>query len=148
MPTFNGIHMILDICTLTCKVIFPYGFLKISKFFWLFFSGSGSLKSQCYDWSLIHLFVLGRDRFFTIYICFKGTLFFNSSSKLSNKCFSLPLSTCHFRVSVRKKPKIVMCVCHFHNLIIKIMKKAVHAHNYRVFWKGLCFNYLTSTSWL
>ena len=29
-----------------------------------------------YIWTLIHLIVLGRDKFFTIYICFKETFFF------------------------------------------------------------------------
>ena len=29
-----------------------------------------------------NLFVLGRDRFFTVYVCFKQTLFFNFSYKL------------------------------------------------------------------
>ena len=55
-----------------------------------------------YIWALMYLFVLGRERFFTVYICFKETLFFNFSHKLFNKYFSLPQSTCQFRVSVRK----------------------------------------------
>ena len=46
MPTFIVVHMILDVCMLTRMVIF-------------------------YLWPLIYLFVLRRDRFFTVYICFK-----------------------------------------------------------------------------
>ena len=64
-----------------------------------------------YIWPLIYLFVLGRDRFFTVCICFKETcfsynqyfslpqtLFFNFSFRLFNKYFSLP--SYQFRVSV------------------------------------------------
>ena len=43
------------------------------------------------------LFVFGRDRFI-VYICFKETFFFNFSYKQFNKYFSLPQSTCQFRV--------------------------------------------------
>ena len=60
-----------------------------------------SLKTYCYTFDL-YLFVLGRDRFFTIYICFKETLFFNFSYKLFNRYFSLPQSMCQFRISVKK----------------------------------------------
>ena len=42
------------------------------------------------------------DSFFTAYICFKETLFFSVSYKLFNKYFSVPQSTCQFRVSVGK----------------------------------------------
>ena len=55
-----------------------------------------------YIWPLIYLSVLGRDIFFTVYICFKETLLFSFSYKLFNKYFSLPQSTCEFRLSVRK----------------------------------------------
>ena len=51
-----------------------------------------------YIWPLIYLFVLGRDTFFTVYICFKENLFFNFLYKLFNKYFSLPQSTYQFRV--------------------------------------------------
>ena len=33
-PTFIGICMILDMCMLTQMLIFTYGFLKFSIFFW------------------------------------------------------------------------------------------------------------------
>ena len=52
-------------------------------------------------WKLTYLLSL-KERFFTVHICFKETLFFNLFSKLFNKFFSLPQSTCQFRVSVRK----------------------------------------------
>ena len=29
-------------------------------------------------------------------------------------------------------------------ILLENYEKAVHAHNYRFFWKGLCFNYLIS----
>ena len=44
---------------------------------------------QLYIWPLIYIFVLGRGRFFTVYIYFKETFFFNFSYKLFNKYFSL-----------------------------------------------------------
>ena len=94
-----GVCMILDMHALTCTLIFfPMIFLKFSKFFWFWFFKNLML----YICPLIYLFVLERDRFFTLYICFQGTLFFNFSYKLFNKYFSLPQSTQQFRVSVRK----------------------------------------------
>ena len=42
-----------------------------------------------YIWPLIYLFVLGNNRFFTTYICFKETLFSNFSYIPVNKYFSL-----------------------------------------------------------
>ena len=62
-----------------------------------------------------NLFAFGRDRFFTVYICFKETLFFIFFIQTISKCYS----------------------CFYY----KIMKKAVHVHNYRFLWKGLCLNY-------
>ena len=38
------------------------------------------------------MFGLGKERFYTVYIYFEGTLFFNFSYKLFNKYFSLPHS--------------------------------------------------------
>ena len=80
------------------RSFFPYDFLKFSKF-----SGSWNFillkKLLLYIWPL---FVLGRDRFFTLYICFKETLLFDFSYKLFKKYFFLPQSTCQFRMSVRK----------------------------------------------
>ena len=58
------------------------------------------LKTCCiFD---LYLFVFGRDRFFTVSIFFKETLFSDFSYKLFNKYFSLLQSTCQFRVSVSK----------------------------------------------
>ena len=58
------------------------------------------LKTCCiFDLSL---FILGRDRSFTVNIYFKETLFSNFPYKLFNKYFSLLHSTCQFRVSVSK----------------------------------------------
>ena len=81
------------------RSLFPYDFQT--------FSGSYIFKLfknlLLYIWYLIYLFVLGRDRFFTDYICFNETLFFNFLYKLYNKyLLYLPQSTCQFRVSVRK----------------------------------------------
>ena len=33
-------------------------------------------------------------------------------------------------------------------ILFQNYEKAIHAHNFRLFWKGLCFNYLISTLWL
>ena len=73
--------------------------------------------------------------FFTVYTCFKETVFFNFSYKLFHKYFSVLQSTCHqFRQGVSKK--------------ISLNSLYVIVHNIRFFWKGLCFNYLISTLWL
>ena len=78
------------------RTFFPMIFKKFSKFFRFF------KNLLLYISPLIYLFVLGRDRFFTVYICFIETPFFNFSYKIFNRYFSLPLSTCQFRVSVSK----------------------------------------------
>ena len=77
-------------------------FFQVFNFFFVLFWFWFFKNLMLYIWSLIYLFVLGRDRFFTVYVCFKETLFFNFLYKLSNKYFSLPESTWQFRVSVRK----------------------------------------------
>ena len=71
-PTFIGVCIILDMHMLTCLLILPYD-LMFSKNFW--FLQFYSLKTYSYRFDL-YLFVFGRDRFFTVYICFKETLFF------------------------------------------------------------------------
>ena len=43
------------------------------------------LKACCYIFD-IYFFVLGRDRWFTVYICFKEIFFFNFSYKLYKAC--------------------------------------------------------------
>ena len=86
---------------------FPYDFLKSSNF-----SGSYYFimvkNLLLYIRSLLYLFVLWKDRFFTACICFKETLFSNFSCTLFNKYFSLLQSTFQFRVSVQRLAKIVM----------------------------------------
>ena len=92
MPIFIGIHMIWDMHTMTCTVIFSLclfeGFKK--------FSGSYNFilfkNLLLYNRPLIYLFALRRNKFFTVYICFKETLFLNFSYKLFHKYFSLPLN--------------------------------------------------------
>ena len=37
-----------------------------------------------------------------------------------------------------------MRMCVIFIILLKNYEKAVHAHNYRFLWKGLCFNYLIS----
>ena len=69
-----GVSKILDMRTLTYTIIFLLWFIKVLKIFLVPFSGSGSLET--FIWPLIYLFVLGRDRFFTVYIRFKEILFF------------------------------------------------------------------------
>ena len=56
----------------------------------------------------LYLFVLGRERVFSVNIYFKETLFSNFSYKLFNKYFSLLQSTCQFRLSVSKITGIVL----------------------------------------
>ena len=83
----------------TYAYFFPYDFFKVFKIC-LVLIILYCLKTHCYIFDL-YLFALGRGRFCTVYICFKET-FFNFSYKILNKYFSLPQSTCQFRVSVRK----------------------------------------------
>ena len=75
-------------------------------FFPMIFLSSGSnnfiLFKNLILYIIIYLFVLGSDRFFTVYVCFKETLFSNFSYKLFNKYFSLLQSIWQFRVLVRK----------------------------------------------
>ena len=99
--TFIGVCMILDMRTLTCTLTFlPYELFNFFKIF-LVFRISYCLKTYCYIFDL-YLFILVTDRFFTIFVCFKETLCFDFAYKLFNKYFSLPQSTCQFRMSVRK----------------------------------------------
>ena len=58
------------------------------------------LKTCCIFY--LYLFVFGWDRFFTVIVYFKETLFSEFLYKLSDKYFSLLQSTCQFRVSVSK----------------------------------------------
>ena len=104
MPNFTNIQMILDMHMLTCMLTFSQRISKFSNFFWFLLCYLFK-NLLLYIWPLIYLFVLGRDSFFTVYIWFKETLFFNSSYKLLNKHFSLPQSTCQIRVPVRNKLK-------------------------------------------
>ena len=97
MPTFISGHMFWTCIRWHLYSFFPYGFSKFSKF-----SGSYNILYKnllLWIWPVIYFFVLGRDRFFTVYICFKETLF-----------FSLPQSTCQFRVTVRKWAIIITCM--------------------------------------
>ena len=74
--TFVGIHMILDIRTLTPTLIFPSEFESFQNF-------CGSYNFILFKnilrciWTLTYLLVFGRDRFFTVYICFKETPYFS-----------------------------------------------------------------------
>ena len=88
-----GVNKILDMRKLTLTLIFMLWFIKVFQFFlvplfWFWFFENLMLHT----WPLIYLFILGRDRFFTVYICFKELLFF-ISKKISSKDFSLPRST-------------------------------------------------------
>ena len=87
MPNFIGVSMILHVRTLIRMVIF---FLWIFKSYQNFSGPFIFIRfKNLYIWPLIYLFFLGRDRLFTVYICFKETLFFSFSYKLFNKYFSL-----------------------------------------------------------
>ena len=87
------------VCWQTCS-FFP----MFSKSFQDFSGSSMFLLFKnllLYIWPLIYLFVIERDTFFTVYIYFKETLFFNFSYKLFNKNFLLPQRICQFRVAVK-----------------------------------------------
>ena len=44
--------------------------------------------------------------------------------------------------------KTYLSISKYSLFLLENYEKAVNAHNYRFFWKGLCFNYLISTLWL
>ena len=73
MSNFIGFHMIYN--------TFSVWFFKLFKFFLVLLILYCLKTYLIYIWPLIYLFVLGRDRLFTAYICFKETLFFNFSYK-------------------------------------------------------------------
>ena len=78
-------------------------FFKVFKIFLVLLYWSWLFKKLMLDiLPLIYLFVLGRDGFLYVYICFRETLSFNFTHKLSNKYFFLHRSTCQFRVSLIK----------------------------------------------
>ena len=108
IPTFIGVHMILDMSTLTCTLIFSPCFFKAFKIFLVLIILYG-VKTYCYIfdfiWLWIYLFGLGRERFFTVYICFTESIFSNSLYKWITKYFSLLQSTCQFRVSIKNDLK-------------------------------------------
>ena len=80
-PNFIDVRMNLDMRTLTRTLIFFPMIFKLLRFF-LVPIILYSLKTYYYIYMTFNLFVLGRDTFFTVYICFKETLFFNFSYKL------------------------------------------------------------------
>ena len=103
-------------CTYVCLLLLEYAWFwtcvrwDIRSFFLLWFFKVFKiflaliilycLKTCCiFD---LYLFVLGRDRFFSVNIYFKEALFSGFSYKPFNKYFSLLQSTCQFRVSVSK----------------------------------------------
>ena len=86
-----GIHMILDMRTLTSTLIFSLWLFKVFKTFLILLSLYCFICLSLEETdSLLFTFVL------------KKPYFFNFSYKLFNKYFSLPQTTCQFRVSVRK----------------------------------------------
>ena len=82
MLTSIGIPIILDMHLFTCMLSFSKGFFKVFKIFLVL------IISYCLKLIAIYLnfnqFVLGRDRFFAISICFIETLFFNFLYNLLN----------------------------------------------------------------
>ena len=89
-------HVSVDLYAYFYPMIF-YSFQNFSGYDLILFK-----NLLLYIWTFIYLFVLGRDRFFTVCICFKEILSFNFSYKLFTKHFFFHQSTCQFRVSVRK----------------------------------------------
>ena len=99
ITTFIGVSMISDISTLTQTLIFSLWFFKVFKIFLVLIIYMYCLKIYCFIFDLSFIFfVLERDRFFTVYISTKETLSFNVSYKLFNKYFSLPQSSCQFKL--------------------------------------------------
>ena len=100
--TFIGIHMNLDMLTLTCTLIFSGWFFKYRNIFLVLIILYCS-KTYCnivdFWFSCLSL----EERFFTVYIYFKETLFFNFSYKLFNKYFSLSHRTLAANLECRKK---------------------------------------------
>ena len=103
---------------------FSYDFSKFSKFSGSYHVPFKNLLQKI--WPFIYFFVLGRDRFFTVYICFKEALFFSS-----------PQTNCQFRVSVRKWAIIVIYMYVIFIILLQNYEKTVHVHNYMFYWKGM-----------
>ena len=104
-PTLVGVRMILDMRPLIRTLIFPLLFFQIFKNFFILII-LFCLKTQCYIFGL-YLFAIGRDRFFTVDICFKKILFF--------KYFSIPQTSYAYVHSFEY-------FHHFHDFIIKLYK--------------------------
>ena len=113
-------HDYIDIYAGLFTMVFQ-SFQNFSSFIILY-----CLKTYCYD-----LFVCPWKRQI---LCFKETLFFCISYKLFNKYFSLPQSSCQFRVSKRKWAKIVM---------MRIVMKKPYVPRI-IGFSGRDFNYLIS----
>ena len=125
--------MILDMHMLICTLVFSLWLFKVFKIF-LVLIILYYLKNLTAIYLTFNLFRLWKRQI--LYICFnKETLFFNFSCKLYNKFFSLSQSLL----------KIVTCMYVICISLVQKYEKAVHVHNYRFFWKRLCFNYLIST---
>ena len=73
-PTFNDVRMILDMGTLKLTLIFSLWLFKVFKIF-LNLIILQFKNLMLYIGPLTFLLVLGRDRFFTVYIYFKETYF-------------------------------------------------------------------------
>ena len=80
-PNWISVRMNWDMGMLTRTLLFSLSFLNCSKFFFrfLWYYTVEKLTATC---MAFNLFVLGRARSFTVYICFKEALFFNFSYKL------------------------------------------------------------------
>ena len=124
---FNNWHtsckyvcLILMVCTwfwtcvrLDVRSFFSLRFFKILKIFLVMILCC--LKSYCYIFDL-YLFVLGRERFLTAYICLKETLFF-SFSYISK-----------------------YCLCFYYKIMKKLYMRTIIGSS-----GSDCFNYLIST---
>ena len=79
----------------TSSHFFPFDFLILIILY--------CLKTCCYilDLKFVRLVLEKKDSL--LFTCFKETIFFSFTYKLFNKDFSLPQSTCQFRVSIKLK---------------------------------------------
>ena len=138
LPGFDNWHTSRTyICLLLLLYTWFWKFIRWNaySFFPYDFSGSYNFtlfrNLMLYIGPLTFLLVLGRDRFFTVYICFKETFF-----------------QFFIRVSVKKISYSSICMHVVFIILLLNYEKTVHVHNYRFFWNGPCFNYPISTLWL
>ena len=101
-PTFIGVQMIFNMLTLTCTRYTHFSlllfFLLLLFFFFLVFIILYCLKTYCYMCELLFICLWKRQILYSLHLFNRNPIF----QFLIQIIYSLPQSSCQFRVSVRK----------------------------------------------